>query len=146
MSLISRLRTASALSWDERYLALRAIALLALSRAALLLLGYARTRRVVDRSPVGVRRGPEFAAAVRRAMQRAARSLPGSTCLPQALVAARLLRTAGLPAELTIGVAYGASPAIGLHAHAWVRSGDLVVVGDADLARYTELSGAQAPT
>ena len=83
--------------------------------------------------------------AVRRAGQRAARTLPGSSCLARSLVAELLLRRGGHPATLRIGVAalpvaevVGAARA-DLDAHAWVESGGLLVAGDADLDRYTEL-------
>jgi len=77
--------------------------------------------------------------AIRRAMQRAQRTLPGSTCLARALAAERLLRAGGHEATLTIGVARDASGALPLDAHAWVESGGLVVAGDGELDRYTRL-------
>lgn len=81
------------------------------------------------------------AVAVRRAIERASRSLPGCTCLVQSVAAARLLRAEGLPAELTIGVARGhAGVRSGLDAHAWVTSGDVVVAGDTDVTAYTALT------
>jgi len=75
-----------------------------------------------------------------RAVERAARLLPGtSTCLARALVAQRLLRCAGVPAELRLGVARDGSAA-GLAAHAWVVHGDRVLIGDQpQLGRYDEL-------
>jgi hypothetical protein len=117
----------------------RALFWLAAVRALLPIVGFTRVQRLVGRArarpaPAGVHAGT-----VSRAVERAARSLRGSTCLPQALVAARLLRTAGLPAELTIGVAR-AGPHVPLDAHAWTRSGGLVVAGDTDLERFTELT------
>jgi hypothetical protein len=81
---------------------------------------------------------------VRRAVDRAARTIPGSKCLAQAVVATRLLRAGGVPGDLTIGVARGGAPTF--EAHAWARSGDLIVTGDPDLSRFTELATLFAPT
>jgi hypothetical protein len=57
----------------------------------------------------------------------AARFVPGATCLSQALAARSLLRLAGHPSTLTIGVRKGAAGE--LEAHAWVHSGTWPVVG-----------------
>lgn len=138
-SLGHRLRTAAALPRAELVLTVRAMLWLVAVRALLPIAGFARVQRLVGGARV---RPPEpgvHAGTVSRAVTRAARSVRGSTCLPQALVAARLLRTSGLPAELTIGVARAGTPAP-LDAHAWTRSGDLVVAGDTDLERFTELT------
>ncbi len=145
-----RLATAAALPGAERWLALRAIAWLALARLALRSGGFARARRLIAGAPPLRAPGAVDAGMVSRAVERAARALPGSTCLHQAIVAARLLRTAGLPAEMTIGVARpamaglrtgaGDEPIVPLDAHAWTRSAGYVVVGNGDLSRFTELA------
>lgn len=97
------------------------------------------------------------AKAVKRAVERAARTLPGSACLALALTAEVLLRRAGQSVEVLIGVAPGAaaadngtaSPApSALDAHAWVRCAGVVVTGErADLAAYRTLAvfGADRP-
>jgi len=142
LSLISRVRTASALPPGERALALRAVAGLALVRLVLPLVGFTRIARALDGTTVRRHRRPgrpPSAADVRRAMQRAARTVPGTRCLAEAIVAMRLLRRAGLPAEMEIGVARGSDAARPLDAHAWVRSGDFTVTGDAEFERYARL-------
>jgi hypothetical protein len=86
---------------------------------------------------------PVRANAIRRAMQRAARTLPRSTCLAQSIAAVRLLRAEALPVELTVGVARGAAlhaPANGVEAHAWVTSAGVFVAGGDDVSAYTELT------
>lgn len=66
----------------------------------------------------------------------ASRYVPGATCLVQALAAERLLKRAGHPAQLRIGVAN--QPAF--RAHAWVESDGKVLLGETDaLAEFTSL-------
>jgi hypothetical protein len=135
----ARLGTLSSLPSSERALALRALGVLLLVRAGLALLGFRRLRARVDRWAAGRpgRADNDAARAVRRAVDRAARTVPGSTCLPQALAAELLLRRAGCEARVSIGVAPDGAP---LDAHAWVESAGLLVTGDAaDLGRYRTL-------
>ena len=123
---------------------MRAIALLAATRAALRLLPFERAHELT----AGARRPrdparTDWPRAVRRAMIRASRSLPGSSCLAQSLVAERLLREGGEAARLSIGVARAADAAtagVGLDAHAWVESGGLLVTGDDPHERYQLLA------
>jgi hypothetical protein len=142
--LLRRLRSFAALPAPERGLALRAIGWLALARAALVVVSFARLRRWIESRDAPPRAAtqadwPQF---VRRAVTRAARTLPGSTCLARALVAEWLLRVGGHPARLTIGVVRGqvSGAERALDAHAWVESGGVLVAGDADLERYTHLA------
>jgi hypothetical protein len=97
-------------------------------RAAWLLAGYwialrvPAWRRRLLRTPPPVRtaRGtaPE-AALILRAIDTAARQLPGSTCLVRALAGQALLGRYGHPATVHIGVA-AAAESPGLNAHAWL--------------------------
>ena len=69
----------------------------------------------------------------------AGRHLPGAgTCLTQALAAEVLLRRQGYPSLLHIGVLRGEEGQ--LEAHAWLKSGDKVVIGGGELERYTPLA------
>lgn len=141
---LTRLRSFARLPAGEKRLALRAIALLAATRAALRILPFDRVRaltagptRVAAVHPAGLPR------AVRRAVIRATRSLPGSSCLAQSLVAERLLREGGHEARLTIGVAGPGEPRgarFALDAHAWVESDGLLVTGDDPHDRYRVLA------
>jgi hypothetical protein len=143
----------------ERTMALGALVRLTTMRAALAMVSFARIRAYIDAHasgglPVasdGDRRAG--ALAVRRAIIRAQRTLPGSTCLARSLAAELMLRERGLPATLRIGVADPAESRmstrptpVALDAHAWVESGAVLVAGDADLERYTALAsfGANA--
>ena len=66
----------------------------------------------------------------------AGRYVPGATCLVQALVAEHMLKRAGHPAQLRIGV----SNQPGFRAHAWVESEGKVLVGEMEaLAEFTSL-------
>ncbi|MGB0720797.1 MAG: lasso peptide biosynthesis B2 protein [Gammaproteobacteria bacterium] len=88
-----------------------------------------------------VRRAREIGDAVRRA----ARYAPWSArCLPQAMVASWLLGRAGIACVVRFGIRTG-SEAVGDGfldaAHAWVESGDLVVVGGrSSLRGYTPVA------
>jgi len=98
---------------------------------------------MAGRAAAGARSGNAWPLAVRRAVLRAARSLPASSCLAQSLVAERLLRRGGSDARLTIGVApVSAANAerVTLDAHAWVESGGVLVTGDDPHERYRILA------
>jgi hypothetical protein len=78
------------------------------------------------------------------AVTAAARVVPDATCLSQALAARALLRVAGHPSTLTIGVRRGAAGE--LEAHAWIHSGEQPVVGVRPQGTYEVLRpGEPAP-
>lgn len=127
--MLRRARRLSTLPSGERALALQALTTLSVVRLVLWLLPFRQVRVIVDRwaRSATAHPGPAFARAVRRAVDRAARSIPGSDCLPQALTAELMLRRAGLPAQVSIGVA---SDGRLLSAHAWTESAGFLVTGD----------------
>jgi hypothetical protein len=146
---LKRLRNFSRLAPSEQALALRAIAWLALARAGLRFIPFNRLHGMMSGRPPsgGARAGADWPRAVRRAVMRAERSLPGSSCLAQSLVAERLLRGGGFRACLTIGVAHAhahaqaaAAGRVALDAHAWVESAGMVVTGDDPRGRYRVLA------
>jgi hypothetical protein len=153
MSFLTRLRSFSRLPRDERRLAVRALGWIVAVRAGLIVLPFTRVRTLIagELRQVPPRRA-EWPLVVRRAVQRASRSLPGTTCLAQSIVAERLLRSAGHAARLSIGVATtviegapaadapAASRRAGLDAHAWVESGGVLVTGDDPHGRYQLLA------
>jgi hypothetical protein len=71
----------------------------------------------------------------------AARVVPDATCLSQALAARTLLRVAGHPSTLTIGVRRAAAGE--LEAHAWVQSSEQPVVGVRPEGTYEVLPGGE---
>ena len=130
----------------ERILALRAVGALVRARVDTWWMSLPRLRRSLGTHAAG-RPERSRALAVKRAVARAARSVPMSTCLVQAIAALRMLRAEGLPGELTIGVAPTGSGVLErIDAHAWVVSGDVVVAGEGDLVAYTELTRIGART
>jgi hypothetical protein len=135
---LTQLRSFSRLAAGERRLAVRAIAWLAVARVGLHLLPFHRLRALTEGRAAGDARA-EWPRAVRRAVLRASRALPGSSCLAQSLVAERLLRRGGHRARLSIGVAGppgGSASRIALDAHAWVESGGVLVTGADPRERY----------
>lgn len=134
-----RLRTASR---EERALAVEALALLLVARLALWFLPFAAVRRLLSFSPRLPRTPAVPAERTAWAVAAAARRLPGPfrDCLPQALAAEAMLKRHGAPAELRIGVRRG-SAGRQVEAHAWVLSGERVVVGSLDdLPSYVPLA------
>ena len=71
---------------------------------------------------------PWVLARTRWAVAAAAPGAFGATCLPQALAANALLSLQGYASVIRIGVRRGDAGAI--QAHAWLVSGDRVVIGD----------------
>ena len=120
------------------------MAWLVVTRVGLRLFSFNRVHALTaGRSRDGARCREDWPLSVRRAVLRASRSLPGSSCLAQSLVAERLLREGGHGARLSIGVANRggsiASP-IALDAHAWVESGGVLVTGDDPHEQYRVLA------
>ena len=137
--MLRRVRRLFTLPSGERALALQALGTLSVVRLMLWVLPFRQVRTVVDRWASSATADPDLALAqaVRRAVDRAARTLSGSDCLPQALTAELLLRRAGLPARVSIGVA---SDGQLLSAHAWVESAGFLVTGDStDIDKYRTL-------
>src|SRR5205807_7326381 len=63
-----------------------------------------------------------------------------STCLMQALAAAALLRQKEIGSTLYLAVAKDVDAPDGMLAHAWLRSGQRVLTGDADRERFTVIA------
>lgn len=77
---------------------------------------------------------PESLRAIGEAIFDAGRRVPWTNkCVEQAFAAKLMLRRRGLSNTLYLGVARDVT----LEAHAWLRSGDVCVTGEAELERYT---------
>lgn len=119
----------------QRSLLLQAVLLLIGVRAALSVLPFLRVRRLLDRDIDS----PATAAAVPResvieTVHAAARHVPRTGCLTQALVLRFLLARHGYAAHIRIGVARGDDGK--LRAHAWVESGTTTTeCGTQDVSR-----------
>jgi len=129
----------------DRRLLVTAALLQAAIRFGLSVLPYRKIRRLVDRL-ARVRRRHHAAASVSPeriawAVARAGRSVPGATCLTQALAAKVLLERRGHPARVRVGI--GRAEGAPLLAHAWVECEGRILLGGTDLARYTPLAALE---
>ena len=119
-----------------------AFVLLGAARLTILLLPfrlYARWlgRRDDSRAASAAPADTQTAMDIARAVRAAAGITPWqSICLPQALAAVTLLRAFGLAYTAHLGVARGRSLDKPMEAHAWVRSGDVVLTGAGEIGRY----------
>lgn len=119
---------------DEILLAARAASAIAGAHVQLRLRSIEAMRSWATPSASRTRARADLLVAFRRASER----LPG-TCLIRALALQRLLAEHGHASELRIGVARSES---GLMAHAWLASGDEILIGDGDEARTYALLAA----
>ena len=120
----SRLRS---LSIPEVLFLARCLAVVAAVRLALTLSSYNRVRDKVMRLEA---RGDAGIGDLRRVawgVAAAARLVPGASCLTQALAGQYLLARQGKASKITIGIERDSGPR--LKAHAWLMSGDHIVLG-----------------
>jgi len=127
------------LTWPEKRLLFRAAAWLIWIRIVLLVLPYRRVQSLVQRWSAPKSLGPlvpwSFGPArIAYLIAAAANRIPGTNCLPRALVARILLSRAGHPAELHIGVSKTQEGKF--EAHAWVECDGQAVIGGSDIGRY----------
>ena len=126
---------------DYRLLA-RCLVTVAATRIALSTLGY---RRLPPPPPAtDAPAPPNLLARVRAGVTWACGFVPGATCLTQAVACRYLLARQGFRTTMRIGVR--PDPQKGFSAHAWLLSGDEVVIGgDADeLRSYARLADFEA--
>lgn len=137
-----RWRKLRALPPEQRALILRAVPRLCLVVAGLRLLGFRRSKWMIERFSLP-RRGRNFPAASRtqeraalivRSAQSVERNLPvESNCLERSLALWWMLRLEGFPAELRIGARNGPQ---GFEAHAWVEWDGQVLNDSADVHQH----------
>lgn len=129
MRLISRYKN---LSPVERNLFFRALVLLAVTRLGLRVLPFRVIRKWTEQ--LRSSRGLHITLDCRRigqiawAVEAASRRIPGTTCLPRAIVTHILLGRLGQASELRLGAAL--KPEGHLEAHAWVEVSGRVVIGE----------------
>lgn len=129
----------------EPWLLGQAVLAVAAVRLGLSVLSFGTFRRVFRVQPPRAPRGDmrpadstdETTRAVVRAVTRAGRMVPRSTCLVQAVAARTLLTRRQQPAELRIGVAR--SDAGRLEAHAWLERDGRVILGGPTTDRFAPL-------
>ena len=126
-------------------LLVRAVVALAIARIALAVMPF----RVIVRA-LGLRILPASAGAhttheeeatrIGWAVRTAAAHTPWSnTCLVQALAAVLLLSSRGIRSSIALGVSKAGEGPADLIAHAWVRSGDVILTGETGHDRFVEL-------
>jgi len=138
---VRQLQKYAALPSADRWLLLSATFWLVFCRIALWILPFQDILRRIESMDGGAptTANPAAAARIAWAVDAASRYVPGTgMCLPRALAAAVLLTRAGLPARLWVGVARGDGGRP--EAHAWVESGDQVVIGGGELQGYKLIS------
>jgi hypothetical protein len=131
------MRMYGALPPAERRLVIEALSLIAAVRLGLCLLPYPVFRRLLER--VRPRR-PGRTMPVERlvwSVEAAARRIPGASCLTRAFAGRLLLMRYGHPALVHVGVRKTEHGRV--EAHAWVESGDAVVIGGSMRDGYTPL-------
>jgi hypothetical protein len=116
--------------------------IVALVRLGLSTVGYNRIRRLVP-SAAGVA-PPLVLRSVSWSVRRSARLVPGASCLTQALAVQFLLARRGFQSTIKVGVREEGGKIL---AHAWLISGDTVVIGGAgtDLSAYASLTDLTPP-
>lgn len=125
------------LSRAERSLLFRAAVDLALCRVRLKRWPFPDVLNRYTKQPVPVTTQALPANRIASLLRSAVRLVPGSTCLPQALVGTRLLACHGYKPEFRIGALREAGR---LDAHAWVELDGIPLIGDSDrLGDYVPL-------
>ncbi len=117
----------------------RAVFYLALARVAVLVLSFPRVARLLGRSavetPVLSLENKEAALVVAWAVQSSAKSVVWRCeCLEQALATKWLLKQRKISSTLYFGTFFNG---VTLEAHAWVRAGNLIVVGERGYQQFT---------
>lgn len=125
----------------RRRLLLRAFALLWRYRLTLWHQPFQQVMHHVDHIRIRPERARHEPREVAHALEVGARFVPRATCLVQALAGVRLFAEQGERVRLVFGTRQRAGV---LEAHAWLESGERVVVGDLpDLHSYRRLAGPE---
>ena len=134
-------RTLGRLAWADRRLLAEAAFCLAAARALVLSVPFRHLSARLGtsgRESSTAAPGDAVAGAIRKvrwAVQATSRRLPWRcACLEQGVAAKMMLRRRGIASTLYLGVAREA--AAGATAHAWLRSGPLVITGAAGRERF----------
>jgi Transglutaminase-like superfamily len=133
---VSRLKRFARMSLAEQVLLLRALFLVSAIRLGLFLFPFRLLQRFAQRrgrKSNTMYSSGEYVWAVRAV----SRYVPGATCLTQALAAQRFLTRSGHASHIEIGVKKDEQRRF--LAHAWVVSGDQIVIGGAEADGYVPL-------
>ena len=136
--LFHKLRRFSAVPAADKWLLVRAVVALGLARTQLVFLPFPKLVEHLAGFEKEEDADPELLDRVGYAIDAAAGSVPWrSDCFPRAIAAYRLLKSFGIGSTIHLGVEREGER--NLLGHAWVTSGDTVVVGGEELDRYTEI-------
>jgi hypothetical protein len=136
MGVMGKLSKFRALPRPQRRLLVRTARLTATVSLALRLLPFTALQRWLQPKSASAAPAAPSKDDIVWAVTIAGRYVPGATCLVQALVAERMLKRAGHPAQLRIGVSNQPT----FRAHAWVESDGKVLLGETEvLAEFTSL-------
>ena len=128
------------LEGKDKLLFLQAVAWLAIARIMLAANSFERlSEKLADGGQsTAVEPDPEELRRLSYSISAAANNVPWrSDCFPQSIAARQMLRRRGFPSIIHLGVErVGEADLAG---HAWLTCGEIVVTGDVDLDRYTEL-------
>ncbi|WP_246688424.1 MULTISPECIES: lasso peptide biosynthesis B2 protein [unclassified Mesorhizobium] len=111
----------------EAFFLMRCLAVVAVVRLGLTLSSYNYVRGRVMRLEATGDAGIGDLRRVAWGVAAAARLVPGASCLTQALAGQYLLARQGKASKITIGIERDSGPR--LKAHAWLMSGDHIVLG-----------------
>jgi hypothetical protein len=137
---MQRFRKLLRLSAADKFLLLRCLPVVAVTKLGLAVLSYRTLKQwIPDRAPAG-RATIDQLRRTAWGVRNAARLVPGATCLTQALAAQFLLARAGHRSQIRIGVAKDLDGKF--LAHAWLISDGRVLLGGTsrELRRYTALA------
>ena len=125
---------------NDKWLLSQAVIGLAIARIKLAVFSFQRlSDRLADSgSGAGSEPDPDELRRISYAISAAAAHVPWrSDCFPQSIAARKLLDRRGYASTIHLGVERVGDAE--LEGHAWTTCGDVVVTGDVDLGRYTEL-------
>jgi hypothetical protein len=146
MSLTSDLRKLQTLPGADRRLLLEAIGWLGAMRVAIRLLPF---RRIVAWLKLGQGEGPAAldaprmvqAARIGWAVRAASARVPWkSACFDQALAGMMMLKRLSIPGTIYLGVAKTPGESTEVAAHAWLRSGEIILTGATGRERFSIIS------
>jgi hypothetical protein len=132
------------LSWRDRLMVVEAMAWLGIARLASIVLPFRWIAPYLGHqqreTPVMDGIGPrECRRRIAQAVGRVRRHTPwDNTCLVQAIAAKMMLQCRGVPSTLYLGVMK--QGAAGFAAHAWLRSGTVILTGAPGRERFTVIS------
>ncbi len=128
------------LGFADKLLLLRCFSTLSVARLGLSLLPFRVLQRWMLRATAGGSAPVEDELRVAWGLSRASALVPGATCLTQAIAGQFMLGRMGYRTQIRVGVRQGESGR--LLAHAWLISGERVVLGgsDEDVRRFTKLT------